>query len=43
MNREELQNFIAEKYGVLPEYLWASSPSFAVFATIIIKNGLRLL
>ena len=31
MNREELQNFIAEKYGVLPEYLWASSPSFAVF------------
>ena len=31
MNREELQNFIAEKYGVLPEYPWASSPSFAVF------------
>ena len=31
MNREEFQKFIKEKYGVLPEYPWASSPSFAVY------------
>lgn len=31
MNREEFQKFIEEKYGVLPEYPWASMPSFAVF------------
>ncbi|MBR3809084.1 MAG: MmcQ/YjbR family DNA-binding protein [Clostridia bacterium] len=31
MNREDFQKFIEEKYGVLPEYPWASSPSFAVF------------
>ena len=31
MNREDFQKFIEEKYGVLPEYPWASSPTFAVF------------
>ncbi len=31
MNREALLNFITEKYGVLPEYPWASAPSFAVY------------
>lgn len=31
MNREEFQNFIEERYSILPEYPWASSPTFAVF------------
>lgn len=31
MNRQELEKFIAEHCGTLPEYPWAKYPTFAVF------------
>ena len=31
MNRQELEKFIFNTYGVSPEYPWAKYPSFAVF------------
>lgn len=31
MNRKELESYIADKYGVEPEYPWQSAPTFAVF------------
>ena len=31
MNREELEKYILDTYGVKPEYLWSRYPTFAVF------------
>ena len=31
MIRKELESYIADKYGVEPEYPWQSAPTFAVF------------
>ena len=31
MNRQELEKYIVENYGVKPEYPWSKHPTFAVF------------
>jgi len=31
MNRQEIEGFIENEFGVLPEHLWAAFPDYAVF------------
>lgn len=43
MRREDIFEYVKEKYQTDPEYLWKKYPNYAYYDIKIIENGMPLL